>query len=60
MRKEIVTIVKQKLLTIEEIEEIINPKDNSLFIDVIRDLVDEGIIEYDAGWQLKISTDPAG
>jgi ATP-dependent DNA helicase RecQ len=56
MRKEIIVIVRQKLLTIEQIEEIISPKDNALFIDVIRDLVDEGIIEYDAGWQLKIST----
>ena len=60
LRKEVMAIVKQKAITLEQMEEIINPKDNTLFIDVIRDLVDEGIIEYDSAWQLRLSKAPGG
>ena len=55
LRNQILAVVKQKTLTIEQIEEIINPKDSTLFVDVVRDMVDEGLIEYDSVWQLKIS-----
>jgi len=54
MRNEVLTVVRQDAFTLEQVEEIISPKDNTLFIDVVRDLVDEGIIEYDSAWRLKI------
>jgi ATP-dependent DNA helicase RecQ len=55
LKKEVLAIVRQKLLTLEQIEDIIQPKDNALFIDAIRDLVDDGLIEYDSAWQLKMA-----
>ncbi|HYF70573.1 MAG TPA: ATP-dependent DNA helicase RecQ [Ohtaekwangia sp.] len=54
MRSEVLTVVRQDAFTLEQVEEIISPKDNTLFIDVVRDLVDEGVVEYDSAWRLKI------
>jgi len=41
-------------MTSEELEQKINPRDVELFVDVIRELVDEGRIEYDEVWKLRI------
>jgi ATP-dependent DNA helicase RecQ len=48
------SVIKQKTLTIEQLEEIIAPTDSEVFIDVVRDLVDEGQLEYDDVWRLKL------
>jgi ATP-dependent DNA helicase RecQ len=51
---EVLTVLKKKPLTVEEVEEIIAPRDHDLFVDVIRDMVDEGELEYDTGWRLTL------
>jgi ATP-dependent DNA helicase RecQ len=41
-----------KPLSVEELEERIAPEDRELFVDVVRDMVDEGALKYDAVWNL--------
>ncbi len=54
LRKEVLTLLKSKLYTIEQLEKRIAPLDTELFIDVIREMVDDGEVEYDSVWRLKI------
>lgn len=54
LRTEILTLLKAKLYTIEELEKRIAPADTELFVDIIRDMVDEAEIEYDSVWRLRI------
>jgi ATP-dependent DNA helicase RecQ len=53
LRVEVLNILKVKLYTIEQLEKRILPADAELFIDVIREMVDDGEIEYDSAWRLK-------
>jgi ATP-dependent DNA helicase RecQ len=55
LRAEIVTVMKGASMTIEELEEYIEPTDHELFADVVRDLVDEGLLKYDDSWRLQLS-----
>lgn len=55
LRKEVLILLKAKLYTIEQLEKRIAPADTELFIDVIREMVDDGEIEYDSVWRLNIS-----
>jgi ATP-dependent DNA helicase RecQ len=57
LRKEIVVLLKAKLYTVEQLEQRIAPPDAELFIDVVRDMVEEGEIEYDSVWRLKIKNE---
>lgn len=52
LRQEILTLIKTKSITIEELEEKISPNDIELFTDVVRELLDEGVLQYDDGWRL--------
>lgn len=54
MRIEVLGLIKKGPLTLEQLEQIIDPEDNELFVDVVRDLVDEGLIEYDDVWKLRM------
>src|SRR5699024_5502857 len=54
LRDEIITLVKSKLYTIDQLEKRIAPTDTELFVDIIREMVDEGELEYDKIWRLKI------
>jgi len=54
LRNEVMKLVAEKLYTIEQLEERITPQDTELFIDVIREMVDDGEIEYDSVWRLRI------
>jgi ATP-dependent DNA helicase RecQ len=54
LRDEVVTLLKHGPLTIEAIEEKISPTDHELFVDVMRDMIDEGLLEYDKAWKLKL------
>ena len=54
LRDEILTLVKSKLYTIDQLEKRIAPTDTELFIDIIREMVDEGELSYDKVWRLKI------
>jgi ATP-dependent DNA helicase RecQ len=52
LRQEIMTVLNLKPLSVEELEEHIAPTDRELFVDLVRDMVDEGTLEYDAAWKL--------
>jgi ATP-dependent DNA helicase RecQ len=59
MRIEVLTVIKKQALTLEQLEEIIAPDDPEILIDAVRDLVDEGQLEYDEVWKLKVSVQNA-
>jgi ATP-dependent DNA helicase RecQ len=54
LREEICTVMKKNVLTVEQLEHQISPKDRELFVDVVRDLVDEGTLRYDKVWKLRM------
>ena len=53
LRKEVLTVMKTNVLTVEQLEKQIAPKDRELFVDVVRELVDEGFLVYDKVWKLQ-------
>lgn len=54
MRIEVLSVIREKVLTIEQLEEIIAPTDPEVFVEVVRELVDEGQMEYDDVWRLRL------
>lgn len=54
LRMEILNMLKQGSQTVENLEERIAPHDHELFVDVIREMVDDGELEYDKTWRLKL------
>jgi ATP-dependent DNA helicase RecQ len=54
LRDEVLNVLKGKTLTVEQLEELIAPRDQELFIDVVREMVDEGLLVYDAVWKLAL------
>ncbi len=54
LRDEVVVVLSKQALTVEQLEEIISPKDHELFVDIIREMVDEGEIAYDKAWKLQL------
>ncbi len=52
LREEIIRLVKGQLFTVDELETRIAPADTELFVEVIRELVEEGRIKYDEVWRL--------
>ncbi len=54
LRLEINRLLSQNLMTSEQLEKIINPKDVELLVEVIREMVDEGVIAYDETWKLRL------
>jgi ATP-dependent DNA helicase RecQ len=55
IRIEVQNVIKNRSITVEQLEEIISPRDAELFVDVVRDMVDEGILEYDNVWRLRLT-----
>lgn len=53
LRDEVLAAMKGKVLSVEQLEEHISPKDRELFVDVVRELVDEGYLAYDQVWRLQ-------
>ncbi|HEX8041240.1 MAG TPA: ATP-dependent DNA helicase RecQ [Chryseosolibacter sp.] len=53
LRAEVLAVMKGNLVTIEQLERQIAPQDRELFVDVVRELVDEGVLMYDRVWRLK-------
>ena len=49
------TLNASDAIPVETLEGIIAPKDTELFVDVVRELADEGLIEYDHAWRLKLT-----
>jgi ATP-dependent DNA helicase RecQ len=54
LRAEILSALKNQVITLEELEERVEPKDHELFVDVVRELVDDGALEYDEVWKIKL------
>jgi ATP-dependent DNA helicase RecQ len=54
LRREIINMLKHGSQTIENLEEHIAPRDHELFVDVIREMVDDGELQYDKAWRLKL------
>jgi len=55
LRDEIINIIKQRPLPVEELEEIIAPRDRELFVDIVREMVDAGVLHYDEAWKLNLT-----
>lgn len=55
LRDEVLRVLKDRTLTVEQIEKYIVPGDRELFVDVIRDMVDDGLLQYDSVWKLGIA-----
>jgi ATP-dependent DNA helicase RecQ len=54
LRQQVVHAMKSHVLSVEQLEKQIAPKDRELFVDVLREMVDEGILGYDKVWRLKM------
>jgi ATP-dependent DNA helicase RecQ len=54
-REQVLYLLKRKHLTVDELETEVNPTDHHLFLEVVREMVDEGIIRYDDFWVLSIA-----
>ena len=46
--------LKHKGMTVDELQTEMEPADHDLFIEVVRDLVDQGLIKYDEYWVLRV------
>ena len=46
-------LLGEKPMTVDELEAAVNPADHHLFIEVVREMVDEGKIAYDDYWVLR-------
>lgn len=55
LREEILAVLKGNPITIEKLEEHIAPRDQELFTDVVRELVDEEKLIYDDAWHLHLA-----
>lgn len=54
-RAQVLYLLKQKSLMVDELETEVNPTDHHLFLEVVREMVDEGKIKYDDFWVLSIA-----
>lgn len=55
LKIEVLSVMKKKTLSLEELEHQLAPKHKELFVDVVRELVDEAILEYDSAWKLRLA-----
>jgi ATP-dependent DNA helicase RecQ len=55
LREEVTHVLKKQALTVEHVEELIAPRDHELFVDVVREMVDEGALVYDSAWKLSLA-----
>lgn len=51
--KRVTQLLSQKPMTVDELESAVGPRDHHLFIEVVRELVDQGTIHYDEYWVLR-------
>ena len=52
--QQILYLLKQKSMTVEELEAAVEPAEKELFIEVVREMVDAAQIAYDEFWVLAI------
>jgi ATP-dependent DNA helicase RecQ len=55
---QVLHLLRQKPMTVDELEESILPEERDLFLDVIRELVDRSVIAYDEFWVLQVKGTP--
>lgn len=53
-REKILYLLARRPMTVDELETEANPHDRDLFVEVVRDLVDQGVLAYDTYWVLRI------
>lgn len=53
VREKIIRALENNPCPPDELERLIKPSDNKLFIEVLRGLIDEGVIGYDENWNLQ-------
>lgn len=51
-QEKILSLLTRRPMTVDELEAEANPGDRDLFVEVVRDLVDQGALEYDSYWVL--------
>lgn len=54
LREEILRILAEHVFSIEELEKRIAPTDSEVFVEVVRELVEEGKLQYDDVWRLRL------
>lgn len=54
IHQEIITVLRDRSRSIDELEQIISPDDTALFVDIVREMVDGDVLEYDSVWKLRI------
>ena len=52
-REKIHYLLSQRAMTVDELEETANPHDRDLFVEVVREMVDQGQLAYDEFWVLR-------
>lgn len=53
-REKVLFLLTQRAMTVDELEDEAIPRDRDVFVEVVRDLVDQGLLAYDASWVLRI------
>jgi ATP-dependent DNA helicase RecQ len=53
-KEQITFLLKQKPLTVDELENQVKPNDHELMMEALRDMVDSGVIYYDDVWVLRL------
>jgi ATP-dependent DNA helicase RecQ len=49
-REQILYLLSQKKMPVDELESAVDPKDKEVFVEVVREMLDEGILYYDDFW----------
>ncbi len=53
-RDQILYLLKRKMMPVDELETEVDPKDKEVFVEVVREMLDEGILYYDDFWLIGI------
>jgi ATP-dependent DNA helicase RecQ len=56
-QNQVIYLLNQKPVLVEELEELVAPKDHDLFVEVVREMVDGAKIYYDDGWTLHLKNE---
>lgn len=53
-REQILFLLNKKKMPVDELETAVDPKDKELFVEVVREMLDEGVLRYDDFWMIGI------
>jgi ATP-dependent DNA helicase RecQ len=53
-RDQILYLLKQKKMPVDELEAAVDPDDKEVFVEVVREMLDEGVVYYDDFWLIGI------